>query len=74
MQEERSIVEKERKRVELEKRTIEEEKRLAALEIEQRASMAKAELEAGRERYFLLFSIHSLYVATMQSFRVKLSF
>ena len=61
LQGERSLVEKERKRVENEKRCIEEEKQLAALEIEQRASMARAELEAGRERYF---SIHSCYVAT----------
>ena len=50
LQEERNVVEKERKMVAQEKRRIEEEKRLAALEIEQRASMARAELEAGRER------------------------
>ena len=58
LQGERSLLENERKKVEHEKRCIEEEKRLAALEIEQRASMARAELEAGRERYFPVFSLH----------------
>ena len=66
-QEERSLVEKERKRVEQEKCCIEEEKRLAALEIEQRASMARAELEAGRERYFfaLLLATDATYVLSL---------